>query len=325
MVKRFIIFEASIWGILHSGLSVDRPFLFDKLMSVFLSSFEAITGLPESIGFASAFIFGAITGSFLNVVIHRVPNEQSIVFPTSACPNCKAPIRAYDNIPIVSWLVLRAKCRACKEKISPRYPAVELLTGLLFILTYWQIGFTAFLPVCLIFVAVLVALVFIDAEHMLLPNVITYPLLIFALLVRVAYPLIFDVNNLAFAPATYLSGYPSWLVSIVGAILGALAGGGSLWLVGESWKRLRGVDAMGLGDVKMMLGVGALLGWRLSFLAIFIAAFAGSVIGVIVIARQKTKDFQTQIPFGIFLGIGSIISLLFGERLIAWYMARFIT
>jgi leader peptidase (prepilin peptidase)/N-methyltransferase len=118
--------------------------------------------------------------------------------------------------------------------------------------------------------------------------------------------------------------YPRWLVSLSGAGLGAMAGGGSLWLVGALWKRLRGVDAMGLGDVKMMLGVGAILGWRLSFLTIFLAAFAGAVIGVAVIAGQKKKDFQTQIPFGIFLGIGSVAALLFGERMIGWYITTFI-
>jgi len=296
-------------------------------MNIFLTSFESVTGLPEFIGYVFIFLFGSIVGSFLNVVIHRVPNEESIVFPNSACPNCKKPIKAYDNIPILSWLILGAKCRACKDPISYRYPAVEALTGLLFLLTYSQIGFNAFLPVSLIFAAVMVSLVFIDAGHMILPNVITYPLLVFALLVRVIYPLVFDASyftDMTFAPAPGLASYPVWLVSLVMGILGALAGGGSLWLVGEIWKRLRGVDAMGLGDVKMMLGVGALLGWRLSFVAIFLAAFSGALIGVIVIAKQKEKDFQTQVPFGIFLGIGSILALLFGERMIAWYMEKFL-
>ena len=296
-------------------------------MSIFLSSLEALTGLPEFIGYGFVFVFGAIVGSFLNVVIHRVPNEESIVFPNSACPNCKAAIKAYDNIPILSWLILGGKCRTCKVNITPRYLGVEVLTGLLFTLVYWQVGLTAFLPVCLVFVAVIVALVFIDAEHMILPNVITYPLLVCALLVRIVYPLVFETNyfsDLTFAPATGFIGYPAWFVSVIGAILGALAGGGSLWLVGEAWKRLRGVDAMGLGDVKMMLGVGALLGWRLTVLAIFLAAFTGAIVGVAVIAKQKEKDFQTQIPFGIFLGIGSVMALLFGEQMIAWYINNFL-
>lgn len=296
-------------------------------MIFFLSSFEAVTGMPEYVGFIFVFAFGAAIGSFLNVVIHRVPNEESIVFPNSACPKCKAPINAYDNIPILSWLILGGKCRKCKEPIAWRYPAVELLTALLFVLVFWRIGFTPFLPVALMFVAVIVSLMFIDAEHMILPNVITYPFMVSALLVRIIFPLFFASNyfsDLAFPPMTYMVGCPAWFVSIVGAVLGAFVGGGSLWLIGAIWKRLRGVDAMGLGDVKMMFGVGALLGWRLSFLAIFLASFAGAVIGVALIARQKNKDFQTQIPFGIFLGIGSILSLLFGEQLILWYIRTFL-
>ena len=296
-------------------------------MNIFLTSFEALTGLSEIIAYLFVFVFGSIVGSFLNVVIHRVPNEQSIVFPNSACPNCKSPIKAYDNIPILSWLILSGKCRTCREIISYRYPAVEALTGLLFLMTYLQIGLNPFLPVCLIFISVLIALMFIDAGHMILPNVITYPLLIFTLLIRVIYPLVFDANyfsDMAFAPAASLADYPAWLVSFILGIIGALAGGGSLWLVGEIWKRLRGVDAMGLGDVKMMLGVGALLGWRLSFVAIFLAAFSGALIGVVLIAKQKQKDFQTQVPFGIFLGIGSILALFFGEQMIAWYIRNFL-
>lgn len=157
-------------------------------MSILISDFESITGLPEFVGYVFIFIFGAAVGSFLNVVIHRIPNEESIVFPNSACPNCKESIKPYDNIPILSWLFLRGKCRNCENPISARYAAVELLTALLFLLTYWQIGFNAFLPVCLIFVSATVALIFIDAENMILPNVITYPLLVFALLARLIFP-----------------------------------------------------------------------------------------------------------------------------------------
>ena len=296
-------------------------------MNIFLASFEAATGLPDAVGYIFAFALGAIVGSFLNVVIHRVPNELSIVFPNSACPKCKASIKPYDNIPILSWLILGGKCRNCKEPIAIRYPAVEALTGIVFLIVFWQMGLTAILPVYFIFAAVIVSLVFIDAEHMILPNVITYPLFVFAIMVRIVYPLVFQNNyfsDVSFTPLTAMAGYPGWIVSLAGAILGALAGGGSLWLVGEVWKRLRGVEAMGLGDVKMMFGVGALLGWRLSILAIFLGAFAGALIGVVVIAKQKEKDMQTQIPFGIFLGIGSLLALLFGERLIAWYASRFI-
>jgi len=290
-------------------------------------SFESLTGVPEIAAYIFVFVLGAIIGSFLNVVIHRVPNEESIVFPNSACPNCKAAIKGYDNIPILSWLILRGKCRGCGLPISARYPAVELLTALTYLLVYSQTGLTPMLPVYLAFVSAVIALIFIDAEHMILPNAITYPLLVIALAVRIIFPIVFSVNyfsDTSFAPVTYLVGQPAWLISLFGAVFGALVGGGSLWLVGAIWKRLRGVDAMGLGDVKMMLGVGALLGWRLAFLAIFLGAFSGAVIGIVMIAKQKDKDLQTQIPFGIFLGIGSILALLFGERLISWYINTFV-
>lgn len=296
-------------------------------MILLAQSLNAVTGLPEWLGYLFVFIFGSLVGSFLNVVIHRVPREESIAFPNSHCPKCDTPIKPYDNIPMLGWLMLGGKCRACKEPISARYPAVELLHALLWVMVYWQVGFTPFLPVGLIFVSVLVALMFIDAEHMILPNVITYPFFVFAILVRIIFPLAFGpqyFSDMSHWPATAMAGYPVWLVSLASGVLGALAGGGSLWLVGELWKRLRGVEAMGLGDVKMMLGFGAILGWRLSFLAIFFGAFAGAVIGSIFVARQKEKDMQAQIPFGIFLGIGSILALFFGEKLIGWYVNTFL-
>ena len=290
-------------------------------------SLETIAGIPDLVGYFFVFILGAAIGSFLNVVIHRVPNEQSIVFPNSACPKCGAKIKPYDNVPILSWLLLQGKCRDCREPISPRYPAVELLTALIFILVYWQIGPDALLPVLLIFVSAIIALIFIDAEHMILPNVITFPLFIFAVLVRAIYPLVFGgayFSDIGQWPLTRFLDSPTWALSLAGALLGAVVGGGSLWLVGEAWKRLRGVDAMGLGDVKMMAAIGALLGWRLTLLSIFLGAFSGALIGGVLVMRQKDKDLQMQIPFGIFLGIGTIVSMLFGERLIGWYIATFI-
>jgi leader peptidase (prepilin peptidase)/N-methyltransferase len=162
---------------------------------------------------------------------------------------------------------------------------------------------------------------------MILPNVITYPLIVFALIVRIAFPIITSSDyfyDMRIFPLVTLSDWPGWAVSLVGAILGGLTGGGSLWLVGEIWKRVRGVEAMGLGDVKMMFGVGALLGWQLTFLSIFLGALSGALIGIVVIARQKDKTLQAMIPFGIFLGLGSIISLLFGQSIINWYLQNFI-
>lgn len=293
-----------------------------------LYSFESVTGLPIWIAYIFFFILGSVIGSFLNVVIHRVPLEESIIFPNSACPNCNEKIKPYDNIPILSWLILGGKCRKCKNPISARYVAVEVLTGLLYILTFWQFGFSVYLPVALAFVTAMIALVFIDAENMILPNVITYPMLLIALLVRLMFPIAFGnaiyFTDLSIYPLTLLQDQPLWLVSIIGAILGALVGGGSLWLVGFIWEKLRGVEAMGLGDVKMMFGVGALLGWRLTLFSIFIGAFTGAIAGIAVIASSKDKNMQTQIPFGIFLGIGSVIALLFGDQIIAWYLQTFV-
>ncbi len=291
-----------------------------------LGTFESVTGVPVIFGYIFFFVVGAAIGSFLNVVIHRVPREESIVFPNSACPKCRKPIKAYDNFPILSWIILRGKCRNCKNPISPRYPAVELMTGLLFVLVFWQIGFNPFLPVVLIFAATMVSLIFIDAEHMILPDVINFPLLFLMLAVRIFYPIVFTTEyftDLQVYPLNELSRLPVWLVSLIGAILGGLAGGGSLWLFGKIWKILRKVDAMGLGDVKMMFAVGALLGWRMALFSIFLGAFTGAVAGIFLIIKQKEKDFQAQIPFGIFLGIGSIIAVLFGNQLLGWYFAKF--
>jgi len=296
-------------------------------MNILLASFESVTGLPEFVGYIFIFLLGACIGSFLNVIIHRIPNEESIIFPNSACPKCKNPIKPYDNIPILSWLILGGKCRSCKNPISARYPAVELLHALLYVLVFAVIPFNPFLPVALIFVSAIVALIFIDAEHMILPDVINFPLLFFALIIRIVFAFAFGnayFSDLKFFPLNLLENLPVWLVSLIGAALGGLVGGGFLWLVGAVWKKLRGVDAMGLGDVKMMFAVGAILGWRLTLLSIFLGAFSGAVIGVVVISRQKDKDLQTQIPFGIFLGIGSVLALLFGEQMIKWYFDTFV-
>ncbi len=311
-----IIFRLS--QILSRIILFNMPLLF---------SFESVTGLSIFVGYIFFFALGAMIGSFLNVVIHRVPLEESIVFPNSACPKCKNAIKPYDNLPILSWLLLRGKCRNCKNPITPRYPAVEFLNALLWILVFWAIGFTWFLPVALIFVSTILALIFIDAENMILPDVINFPLLFFAIIVRLVFAFVpdeFYPPDLKFAPLSSLASLPVWLNSLLGALLGALVGGGFLWLVGAVWKRFRGVDAMGFGDVKMMFAVGALLGWRLTFLSIFLGAFSGAIIGVFLLSRQKEKDFQTQIPFGIFLGIGSILALLFGEQMISWYLKTFV-
>jgi leader peptidase (prepilin peptidase)/N-methyltransferase len=289
------------------------------------ASLEATLGVPEIFGYVLAFVLGCCIGSFLNVVIYRVPNEKSLL-PGSACPRCGSSIKFYHNVPVVGWLMLGGKCSSCREPISWRYPAVELLTGVLFVLTYWQLGFTAMLPVGLVFVSAMIALIFIDTDHMILPNVITYPLFVAAIIVRAAFPLLIDgftFPDMAYAPATMFAGQPTWVVSLVGAVAGALVGGGSLWLVGALWKALRGVDAMGLGDVKMMLGVGALLGWRLALFTIFGGAFVGALVGIVLVLKSRERNLQTQMPFGIFLGAAAIVALLVGERLVSWYAGMY--
>jgi leader peptidase (prepilin peptidase)/N-methyltransferase len=271
-------------------------------------------------------VLGAMIGSFLNVVIHRVPRELSIVFPNSTCPRCSAQIKAYDNIPILSFLILRGRCRACDAPISPRYPAVEALTAVLFATVAWHDGWSYALGFDLAFAAAILALLFIDAEHMILPNAITYPGIVFALIARIVVPYLAgpaQFDDLPQLISFFPSNYPIGLVSIFGAVLGALAGGGSLWLMGFLWERLRGVEAMGFGDVKMMLMVGAYLGWRLTILTILIAALSGSLAGISLMLRRGSRDLQMMLPFGIFLGIGSIVSLLFGTRIIQWYASQF--
>ena len=270
-------------------------------------------------------VIGAIIGSFLNVVIHRVPREQSIVFPNSACPKCNAAIKPYDNLPVVSYLILRGRCRNCGVHISARYPAVEALTAVVFAGVAWHDGLSFAIGFDLAFVASMIALIFIDAEHMILPNAITYPGVIFALLTRVIVPYLAGPAHFDDLPQLLglMPSLPVWLVSIIGAVIGALAGGGSLWLMGYLWEKLRGVEAMGFGDVKMMFMVGAFLGWRLTILTILLGAFTGSIAGVFVMYRRGNRNMQMMLPFGIFLGIGSIVSLLFGSRIITWYASLF--
>jgi len=282
--------------------------------------------VPPVAGYVIAGVFGAIIGSFLNVVIHRVPNEESIVFPNSRCPSCGAVIAFYDNIPVLSWMMLGAKCRRCKERISIRYPTVELLTAALFVLVARHDGLSGALPFDLIFSSALLALVFIDAEHMILPNAITYPGIVFALVARIAIPYLTGTPHFDDLPSLQqgaMANMPIWVVSLSGALIGALIGGGSLWLMGWTWEKLRGIEAMGLGDVKMMFMVGAYLGWRLTILTIFVGVLSGSVIGILLMARKGQRNMQMLLPFGVFLGLGAIAALLFGAPLVNWYAGQF--
>ncbi|PYS61846.1 MAG: prepilin peptidase [Acidobacteria bacterium] len=291
-----------------------------------LPAIENATALQLPIACTLMAVLGAMIGSFLNVVIHRLPLEQSIVFPNSNCPKCRKPIKPYDNIPILSFLALRGRCRSCGARISPRYPAVEALTAALFAAVTWHDGLSFALAFDLAFTASLVALVFIDAENMILPNAITYPGILFALITRLVVPYLTGSTHFEDLPqliSILPARLPLGAVSLIGALIGAVAGGGSLWLMGFLWEKVRGVEAMGFGDVKMMLMVGAYLGWRLTILTILLAAFTGSLAGVAVMLQRGQRNMQMMLPFGIFLGIGSIASLLIGTRLIEWYASQF--
>ncbi|MGH9874872.1 MAG: prepilin peptidase [Pyrinomonadaceae bacterium] len=282
--------------------------------------------LPQPFIYVVVGVFGAIIGSFLNVVIHRLPLEESIVLPSSRCPSCGAVIAFYDNVPVLSYVLLSGRCRSCKVHISARYPAVEALTALLWVAVAWRDGLSFALPFDLIFVTAITALIFIDAEHMILPNAITYPGIGFALIARVALPLLMGVPHFDDLPMLLngvLAGMPIWAASLVGALIGALAGGGSLWLMGWLWEKLRGVEAMGLGDVKMMFMVGAYLGWRLTILNLFVGVFSGSLIGIALMVRQGKRDLKMLLPFGVFLGIGAIAAVLFGSPIVEWYAGQF--
>lgn len=302
-----------------------------KLSQGFLLA-DFVLGLPLPLAGAFITALGAIIGSFLNVVIHRVPRDESIVFPNSRCPACTTAIHPLDNIPVISYLVLRGRCRHCGASISARYPAVELLTALLYTIVflsyvYLRGGVTLMLAFDLVFVTALVALVFIDAEHMLLPNVITYPGIVFAMLARLLIPYLVGpqaFDDLGLLMNGLFAGWPLWAAGLASAGIGALAGGGSLWLMGWLWERLRGVEAMGLGDVKMMFMVGAYLGWRLTVVTIFLAVLSGSLTGIGLMLRRRERNLQMLLPFGIFLGTGAIIALLVGARVVAWYVGKFI-
>lgn len=276
--------------------------------------------LPGYFTGSLVFLFGLIVGSFLNVVIHRLPRQESIVFPGSHCPSCNQPVRPYDNIPVVSYLLLAGRCRACRVKISPVYPAVELLVATLYLALFLRNGLSMKFAAELVFVSLIVPLVFIDLRHKILPNLITYPGFFAMVLLRLAVP---DPDVLGSTRSLFgLEGWGDGAVSLVGSVLGALAGGGSLWLVREVYYRLRHAEGMGLGDVKMMLMVGAFLGWQLTLVTIFMATVLGSIVGIAII-KIRGATLKLEIPFGVFLGPASLIAMFVGRELITWYLGQF--
>jgi leader peptidase (prepilin peptidase)/N-methyltransferase len=274
--------------------------------------------LSTFIGFF-VFLFGLIIGSFLNVCILRIPSGKSIVLPASACPKCSEAIRPYDNIPVLSYLLLGGKCRGCKTKISPMYPLVELLTALLFLGCYYAFGISVETGKWAAFSAITVVLVFTDLRERILPDVVNFT--------GFAIGLIFSVftkptDGTALWVANHLFDYPppAPVLSLVDALLGAAVGSGLLWLVSEAYFKLRGREGMGLGDVKMMLMAGAFLGAKRTLLTILAGSLLGSVLGVaIILARRKDTDYE--LPFGTFLGAGALLVVFFGTPLVNWYQS----
>jgi leader peptidase (prepilin peptidase)/N-methyltransferase len=303
--------------------------------------------------FASAIFFlGLAFGSFLNVCIYRLPLGLSVVTPRSACPKCKHGIALYDNMPVLSWLILGGRCRHCKTAISPRYLFIELLTGVLFLACYLYFGLTlATLKYCA-FAFLLLSLIFTDAETKLLPDKLTLP----GLALGLVFSLLVPVNDLAsqfgprfietrFINLPFSDDFVTPALSLLDSLLGAAVGASFIYGAGAIYLRWRGAEGMGFGDVKLMAMIGAFLGIKLTVLTIFTASVAGSVFGlttVFVVWLKRTRRFMRQLanaaaarrrawqsaqmvyrsyqmPFGVFLGSMALIALFFGNQFLRWY------
>jgi leader peptidase (prepilin peptidase)/N-methyltransferase len=255
-----------------------------------------IDTVPAPFTIAVAAAFGAVIGSFLNVCIYRLPLRKSIVWPSSACPHCRRELSWYENIPVVSWLVLRGRCRTCGASIGIQYPLVEAITAVMFAVAWWYYGPGPLLASRLIFGCALIVLFAIDLEHHLLPNVITLP---------------FIVVGFMFSLFTE----PGWKASLIGIV----AGGGALWLIAEVYYRVRHEEGLGMGDVKMLAMVGGFLGWQLTLMTLMLASLGGTVIGLALIATSR-GTMKHALPFGTFLALGAAVAGTFGPQLLDWYM-----
>lgn len=245
-------------------------------------------------------LFGLVIGSFLNVCIYRLPRRESVSWPGSRCTSCARPLAWYENIPVGSWLVLGGRCRTCRASVSAMYPLVEAITAAVFVGAYWLYGPTPLFTVRVLFACAMIVLFAIDLRHRILPNAITLPGIV-----------------LGFAASLFLP--PGWQSSFIGLVLG----GGVLLAIGEGYARLRGVEGMGMGDVKMLAMIGAFLGWPLMLLTLVIASFAGSIVGVgIILARRG--DMKAALPFGTFLAVGAIVAAVAGDPIVAWYASLYV-
>jgi leader peptidase (prepilin peptidase)/N-methyltransferase len=253
---------------------------------------------PSQIALAG--LFGLIIGSFLNVVIYRLPRGQSLVSPPSTCPRCDTRIRPIDNIPVLSWLLLRGRCHKCGAPISIQYPIVELVTGLLFALVAWATPAGPLLAARLLLVVILVVLFGIDLHHQILPNVITLP--------GIAIGFLFS-----------LAGPPGWMDSLIGIALG----GGILYAIAAAYYAVRREEGLGMGDVKMLAMIGAFLGWKAVLVTLILSSFAGAIVGIAIIAMTR-GNMRLALPFGTFLSLGALAAMLVGEPLVTWYSGFFV-
>ncbi|NUN06121.1 MAG: prepilin peptidase [Bdellovibrio sp.] len=247
------------------------------------------------------FVFGAVWGSFANVIIYRLPKDESIVKPGSHCYSCKAPVKWYDNIPIFSWFILRGRCRHCSAKFSMRYPLVEFIMAALFALAYYYVGFSWTLLEYLIFIFGLVVCTFIDFDHMILPDEFTLSGIVIGLI------------GAALNPQR----------DFLDSLFGVLMGGGFLWGMAYVYYLLTKNEGMGGGDIKLLAWIGALLGWKAIPFVIMSSAIIGSVVGL-VMARKQKAGLKTVIPFGPYLALGAIFYIFGGETIALWYLELFL-
>ena len=244
------------------------------------------------------FILGLCIGSFLNVCIYRLPASQSIAHPGSMCPKCGTPIAFYDNIPVFSYLWLKGRCRNCRVKIAMRYPIVELLGGLFALATFLKFGPTLEALIYFAFIACLLVVTFIDLDHRIIPDIITLPG------IPICFAASFAISSVAYKDA----------------LLGILAGGGSLFFVAWIYSLITKREGMGGGDIKLLAMMGALVGWKGVVFTVFVSSLVGTLSGLAVML-QSHKGMKLAVPFGPFLAIGSITYIFFGSQLIAWYFA----
>ena len=247
------------------------------------------------------FLMGLCVGSFLNVCIYRLPAGRSIVRPASACTGCATPIHWYDNLPVVSYLILRGRCRTCRTTISPRYPIVELLTASFGLALWMRFGWQPQTVVYFLFVAALLVIAFIDIDHRIIPDAISLPGIPIGLLCSFFLP------------------QPGWQASL----LGILIGGGSLYAVAWGYSFLKGREGMGGGDIKLLAMIGAFIGWQGVLFTIMTSSFIGTLAGLTLMLRSR-KGMEMAVPFGPFLAIGALLYLFFGPRLIDWYLYGFL-